>query len=274
MSSGKNAHSPRSRARRHFLGLTAATAAKVAALGVFASTVSSRPSQALGNKWWHGGHGGGHGGGGSNCLLKGTLIETPMGPVAVETLSVGDLVTTARGETRPVKWIGWQSHRKGGAVWNESVMPIRIKRYAIDSKTPQRDLYLSPNHALLIDGVLIRVKDLVNGQSIARVSMDTAIDYYNIVLDSHEAVLAEGAAVETYLMRGDSYKSFTNFAEYQELYPDEANIIMRPYASLMGYEGARQHMHALLCMSGILPLRDVVEETYQRLAAKTGESVA
>ncbi len=144
MSSGKNAHSPRSRARRHFLGLTAATAAKVAALGVFASTVSSRPSQALGNKWWHGGDGGGHGGGGSNCLLKGTLIETPMGPVAVETLSVGDLVTTARGEARPVKWIGWQSHRKSGAVWNESVMPIRIKRYAIDSKTPQRDSISRP----------------------------------------------------------------------------------------------------------------------------------
>ncbi len=33
MSSDKNGHSPRSRARRHFLGLTAATAAKVAALG-------------------------------------------------------------------------------------------------------------------------------------------------------------------------------------------------------------------------------------------------
>ncbi|MBB4092287.1 Hint domain-containing protein [Ochrobactrum pecoris] len=272
MSSEKNGHSPRSRARRHFLGLTAATAAKVAALGVLASTVSSRPSQALGTKWWHGGHGGG--GSGANCLLKGTLIETPTGLVAVETLSVGDLVTTARGETRPVKWVGWQNHRKGGTQWNESVMPIRVKRYAIDSKTPQRDLYLSPNHALLIDGVLIRAKDLVNGQSIARVSMDKTIDYYNIVLDSHEAVLAEGAAVETYLMRGDSYKSFTNFSEYQELYPEEANIIMRPYAPLMGYEGARQHLHALLCMSGILPLRDVVEETYQRLAAKTGESVA
>jgi len=270
MSSEKNGHSPRSRARRHFLGLTAATAAKVVALGALASTMSSRPSQALGTKWWHGGGGGS----GSHCLLKGTLIETPTGPVAVETLSVGDLVTTACGETRPVKWVGWQSCRKGGTQWNESVMPIRVKRYAIDRKTPQRDLYLSPNHALLIDGVLIRAKDLVNGQSIARVWMDTTIDYYNIVLDSHDAVLAEGAAVETYLMRGDSYKGFTNFAEYQELYLDEANIIMRPYAPLMGYEGARQHMHALLCMSGILPLRDVVEETYQRLAAKTSESVA
>ena len=269
MSLGKNAHSPRSRARRHFLGLAAATAAKVAALGVFVSTVSSRPSQALGTKWWDN-HGGDSG---SNCLLKGTLIETPMGPVEVETLSVGDLVVTARGETRPVKWIGWQSYTKDGVAWNESVMPIRVKRFAIDSKTPQRDLYLSPNHALLIDGVLIRAKDLVNGQSIARVSMDQAIDYYNIVLDTHEAVLAEGTAVETYLMRGDSYKSFTNFTEYQELYPNEADTITQPFAPLVGYEGARQHMHALLCMSGILPLRDVVEETYQRLVAKTGESV-
>ncbi len=275
MSSDKNGHSPRSRARRHFLGLTAATAAKVAALGVFAATVSSRPSQALGTKWWHGGHGGGGGGGsGANCLLKGTLIETPGGPVAVEALSVGDLVTTVRGDARPIKWVGWQSHRKGGMQWDESVMPIRVRRHAIDGKTPQRDLYLSPNHALLIDDVLIRVKDLVNGQSIARVSMDKLIDYYNIVLDSHDAVLAEGAAVETYLMRGDSYRSFTNFAEYQELYPEEANIIMQPYAPLMGYEGARQHIHALLCMSGILPVRDVVEETYQRLAAKAGAIVA
>ena len=263
MSSDKSGHSPRNRARRHFLGLAAATTAKVAALGVFASAVSSHSSQALGNKWWQDGQGGG----GSNCLLKGTLIETPMGPVAVETLSVGDLVTTVRGDARPVKWVGWQSYRKGGAQWNESVMPIRVKRHAIDGKTPHRDLYLSPNHALLIDGVLIRVKDLVNGQSIARVSMDKPIDYYNIVLDSHDAVLAEGTAVETYLMRGDSYKSFTNFAEYQELYPNEPLSIMQSYAPLMGYEGARQHIHALLCMSGILPLRDVVEETYQRLAA-------
>lgn len=266
MSSEENGHSPRSRARRHFLGLTAATAAKVAALGALASTMS-RPSQALGTKWWESGSG-------SNCLLKGTLIETPDGPVAVEALSVGDLVMTACGEARPVKWIGWQSYRKGGAAWNENVMPIHVQRYAIDGKTPHRDLYLSPNHALLIDGVLIRAKDLVNGRSIARMPTDRAIDYYNIVLDSHEAVLAEGAAVETYLMRGDSYKSFTNFAEYGELYPDEAHIAMQPFAPIMGYEGARQHMHALLCMSGVLPLRDVVEETYRRLAARAGESVA
>ncbi|MEJ5087072.1 Hint domain-containing protein [Brucella pseudogrignonensis] len=261
MSSDNNPHSPRNRARRHFLGAAAGMAAKAAALGALASSVSSLPARAMGTKWWENG-----GGSGANCLLKGTLIDTPKGPVPVEKLAIGDLVKTVRGETLPVKWIGWQCLVSSGAEWNESIMPIRVKRHALGGKLPRRDLYLSPNHALLIDGVLIRVKDLVNGHSIARISEDDAIDYYNIVLDSHDVVFAEGVAVETYLMRDENYLSFTNFAEYQQLYADEPRVTMTPFAPIMGYEGAREHMHALLCMSGVLPMRDVVEETYQRLA--------
>ena len=40
------------------------------------------------------------------CFAAGTLIRTPMGDVAVETLKVGDVVVTTSGEMRPVKWIG------------------------------------------------------------------------------------------------------------------------------------------------------------------------
>ncbi|MDH7792967.1 Hint domain-containing protein [Ochrobactrum sp. AN78] len=261
MSPDNNPHSPRNRARRHFLGAAAGLAAKAAAIGALSASLSSLPARAMGTKWWESGGGGS----GSNCLLKGTLVETTEGPIAVEKLSVGDLVKTIDA-VMPVKWIGRQSHRKSGAEWNESIMPIRVARHALDGKTPYRDLYLSPNHALYIDGVLIRAKDLVNGRTITRVLAQDAVDYYNIVLDSHEVVLAEGTAVETYLMRGESYKSFTNFAEYGELYSEEPNVVMQPFAPIMGYEGAREHMHALLCLSGVLPFRDVVEETYQRLA--------
>ncbi len=269
MSSEQNGHSPRSRARRHFLGVAAAAAARVAVLGaLIAPSVSAR---AMGTKWWE--HIGG-GSGGSRCLLKGTLVATPNGQVAVEKLSVGDLVTVVSGETLPVKWIGWQSFRAKGIDWNESVMPIRVKRHALDGKTPHRDLYLSPNHAVFIDGVLIRIKDLVNGRSIARIPVERTLDYYNIVLDRHAVVLAEGAAVETFLMCGDGYKGFTNFSEYERLYPDEAEIAMQPCAPVMGYEGARQHMRALLGIGGILPVCDVVEETYQRLAAQSEQSTA
>src|SRR5580658_245176 len=40
------------------------------------------------------------------CFAAGTLIRTPGGDVAVETLKVGDLVLTASGDLRPVKWMG------------------------------------------------------------------------------------------------------------------------------------------------------------------------
>ncbi|MEL4072219.1 Hint domain-containing protein [Ochrobactrum sp. GPK 3] len=268
----QNRHSPRNRARRHFLGVAGAAAARAATIGALASSLTT-PARALGTKWWEDGGSGGDGGG-TNCLLKGTLVETMSGPVAVENLAVGDLVVTADCKVVPVKWVGWQRYRKGGAEWGEDVMPIRIASHALDRMTPRRDLYLSPNHALFIDGVLIRAKDLVNGRSITRVAMDQSIDYYNIMLDSHEAIFAEGAAVETYLLRGDSYKSFMNFAEYQQLYTDEPNIVMQPFAPIMGYEGGREHMRALLCLSGMLPMRDVVEETYQRLALRAGERAA
>ncbi|HWT64175.1 MAG TPA: Hint domain-containing protein [Ochrobactrum sp.] len=268
MSAEQNGHSPgnhvpTSRARRHFLGVAAGMAAKAAAIGALSSSLSSLPARAMGTKWWENG-----GGSGANCLLKGTRIETQNGPVPIEKLAIGDLLKTVRGEALPVRWIGWQCFVSSGAEWNESIMPIRVARHALDGKTPYRDLYLSPNHALFIDGVLIRVKDLVNGHSIARISEDDAIDYYNIVLDSHDVVLAEGAAVETYLMRGESYKSFTNFAEYEELSSEKPSAVMQPFAPIMGYEGVREHMHALLCLSGVFPFRDVVEETYQRLANK------
>ncbi len=40
------------------------------------------------------------------CFAEGTRIETVSGPVAVEDLAVGDLLVTASGAQRPIKWIG------------------------------------------------------------------------------------------------------------------------------------------------------------------------
>lgn len=125
MSSDQHKHSPRNRARRHFLGAAAGAAAKAVALGAFASTLSSFSARAMGTKWWENG-----GGSGANCLLKGTLVDTSKGAVAVENLCIGDLIKTVDDRFMPVKWIGWQSYRESGAEWNESVMPIRIARHA------------------------------------------------------------------------------------------------------------------------------------------------
>jgi len=257
------------RARRHFLGVAVATGARVAALGTIVATASSLPARALGTNW------GKDKGGGANCFLRGTAIMTVAGEVRIEDLRIGDLVETVAGAARAVKWIGRQTFRKNGSSWPESVVPIRIARHALDRQTPHRDLYLSANHALFIDGVFIRVKELVNGRSIAPAlpsGLET-IEYFNIVLDTHEAVLAEGAPAETYLLGTDNYESFTNFVEFERLYPAEQRLPMTPFAPIVGYEGGREHLEALLRMgaSCLVPVRDPIQEAYERIAARAEE---
>ncbi|TDG04992.1 hypothetical protein E2C05_31985, partial [Paracraurococcus ruber] len=43
------------------------------------------------------------------CFYPGTRIRTPDGEAAVETLAIGDLVLTADGQARPVRWVGRQT---------------------------------------------------------------------------------------------------------------------------------------------------------------------
>src|SRR3712207_1460423 len=92
---------PENRARRHFLGLAAATSAKVAALGTLAATTLSSSAHANNGKGHASNngkghaHGRGHGSGnphGAHCFLRGTSILTPAGEVRIEQLRVGDLV--------------------------------------------------------------------------------------------------------------------------------------------------------------------------------------
>jgi hypothetical protein len=98
-------------------------------------------------------------------------------------------------------------------------MPIRVARFALDDQSPQADLYLSPKHALFVDGVLIPVKDLVNGVSIKPAMPRTAeiIEYFHILLSSHEVIWAEGTPVETLILRHGEHESFDNFVDFERL---------------------------------------------------------
>lgn len=272
MSSGTEQQPPRSRARRHFLGLAGATGAKVVATVAAITTISSSPAHALGRRWRRRDRDDDHGNGDAKCFLHGTAIMTPAGEVRIEDLRVGDLVETVRGKAVPVKWIGRQCYRKSGSSWQDSVMPIRIARHALAQRTPHRDLYLSPNHALYIDGVLIRVKELVNGISIAPVfpADRQVIEYFNIMLDSHEVVLAEGAPAETFLLKANNHESFANFAEFEHLYPADRRSPMTPFAPIVGYEGGREHLTALLLMGAprFMRMRDPIQDAYEKIATR------
>ena len=95
--------------------------------------------------------------------------------------------------------------RRASERWPANLEPVRISRFALDERTPHRDLYLSPNHAIYIDGVLVPAKYLINGTSIVQAMPEGVeeIEYFHIELETHEVIFAEGVAAETLLVVKD-----------------------------------------------------------------------
>ena len=162
------------------------------------------------------------------CFRQGTRIATPEGAVAVEALAVGARVMTVGGAAPTIRWIGRREvdcarHCRPRVVW-----PVRIAAGAFGVGAPCRDLFLSPDHAVFADGVLIPVKYLVNGASIAQIKV-AHVTYFHVELARHDVVLAEGLPVESYLDTGDR-ASFGGSGDVVALFPawgGEARDVVR-----------------------------------------------
>jgi hypothetical protein len=259
-----------SSARRHFLGISAAVARRAAAAGAIASLpiVGSSKSAKADNE--PDGDSDDSGDTDARCFLAGTRILTPRGEVAVEELAIGALVDTLNGPL-PVKWIGHQRYRKVASSWHSSVAPIRVARFALDDQYPRRELYLSPQHCVLVDGALIAVEHLVNGRSIAPAEMDDrdVVEYLHVELETHEVVFAEGAPAETlYLTNGREH--FVNFVEYERLYGSDERPAMKPFAPVFRHYGGRAELQGLLrlALSPVADIRDPVQRARVRIAAR------
>ncbi len=160
------------------------------------------------------------------CFLPGTNILTDKGEVAVEDLNIGDLVETADGKLEPVKWIGKQTVEPDRIKNPLRGYPILIKAGALGHGLPHRDLYTSPDHAYLVDGLLINAGALVNDVSIIKTEPTETFCYYHVELENHSLLLAEGTAAESFYPNREDRLVYYNGAEYDELYPDGNSQLM------------------------------------------------
>jgi len=152
------------------------------------------------------------------CFCAGTMILTPAGEAPVETLQIGDLVTTLGGEARPVRWIGHRNlefakHPDPKAVW-----PIRMSASAFGRNLPARDLWVSPGHNVFAEGVLMPASALVNGATVTQEMVDK-VTYWHVELDSHDVIWADGLPTESYLDTGNR-TGFENGGAFIEAHPD------------------------------------------------------
>jgi hypothetical protein len=84
----------------------------------------------------------------------------------------------------------------------EKVRPVRIAAGAFGADMPHRDLWLSPDHAVLVEEALIPVRYLLNGAGVAEVARGPA-EYFHIELAAHGVLLADGLPAESFLDTGN-----------------------------------------------------------------------
>jgi hypothetical protein len=170
------------------------------------------------------------------CFLRGTRLATPEGEAAVEALKVGDNVATRLNNHtvfQPIKWIGHRRIDVAAHPRPDTVMPIRIRNGAFADNVPHRDLLVSPDHAIFVDGKLICARQLINGTTIRQEQGCAAVEYFHVELDAHAILLAEGLPTESYLNTGNR-SFFANAGEQLVLHldlTDEADYPTRETAS-------------------------------------------
>ena len=146
----------------------------------------------------------------------------------VEKLSRGDLVLTNDGRVLPIDWLGKQTVSLRFAD-KMRVLPIRIRAGALAENVPSRDLLVSPDHAILVEGALIHAGALVNATSIVReTNVPMTFTYYHVEVQDHSLILAENTPAETFVDNVDRL-GFDNWAEHEALYPNGKEVAELPY---------------------------------------------
>ena len=151
------------------------------------------------------------------CYAAGTRIATPDGARPIEALRAGDLVLNAEGEALAIKWLGHRQVNCAAHPSPEDVWPVRIRADAFAAGQPSRDLLVSPEHALFVDGFLMPARALLNGATIAQERV-AQISYWHLELASHDVILAEGLPAESYLDTGNR-GAFANAGPSLQLHP-------------------------------------------------------
>ncbi|MCK0141534.1 Hint domain-containing protein [Aliiroseovarius sp. F20344] len=167
------------------------------------------------------------------CFVKGTRIATPEGHQLIETLHEGDKVLTANGEAHRVRWIGRREVSAFELLHAPKLCPVRIRAGALGNQLPVRDLLVSRQHRILIKSkvaermfgtneVLIPAVKLIECSGIDIDDRPRPIEYFHILLDRHEILLANGAPAESLFTGPEAMKSLSPEAidEINTLFPE------------------------------------------------------
>ncbi len=191
------------------------------------------------------------------CYLSGTQIEVADGVKNIENIEVGDLIYVYNGMNKilkPVTWIGSAHHYVRTQLPDDIAgYPICITKDALADNVPSKDMYITPEHCLCINGQFIPARMLVNNHSIYYDYSQTDYRYFHIELEEHSIIKADNQLSESYL----------NTNNHHDFYRSEKVVDLQPKSKSWEKDAA----------APLVTAREVIEplyNTYKERAIKMG----
>jgi hypothetical protein len=127
----------------------------------------------------------------SACFLKDTIIKTDSGNVKIQDIQADK--NSING--KKVKALTKTFYAKKG----DNIPPflISIPKDALFKNSPDKETFVSPLHSVFYNGQLIFAKDLVLMDKASPVNYNYKDHVYDILLDTHEKMVANNMIVET-----------------------------------------------------------------------------
>ncbi|WP_339107153.1 Hint domain-containing protein [Thioclava sp. GXIMD4216] len=142
------------------------------------------------------------------CFTPGSMVATPYGEVPVEELKAGDKILTRDNGVQELVWSGRCELGRETLLRKPEQAPVMIGAGALGNGLPERDMFVSPNHRMLVTGeraqlyfeeyeVLVAAKYLVGLPGIVS-AVVPSVSYIHFMCERHEIALVDGAWTESF----------------------------------------------------------------------------
>lgn len=168
------------------------------------------------------------------CFTPGTFVSTDRGEVLVEELRAGDRVMTRDNGYQTLRWVGKRALSVADLIVKPTLRPVEIAQGALGHGLPLRDMKVSPQHRMLIEGaraemlfgdaeVLVAATHLMALPGVMQ-KLTAGVIYIHLLFDRHEIICADGAWTESFqpAMRMVKGMDEAQRTEIAELFPELA----------------------------------------------------
>ncbi len=190
------------------------------------------------------------------CFADGTLLMTPGGARAIETLRIGDELITSDHGVQPISWLFAKSWSAQDIAAAPNLAAVCIRKGALGLGVPSSDLRLSQQHRVLVQGsiarrmfgapeVLVPAKALLDLPGVHLDLPQKSVTYYHVMLQNHEILYANGIPAESLYLGPQALNSIPAAAldEIQTILdiplPDLRRGICRPQPARPLIKGAK-----------------------------------